>query len=119
MYKHNFKDLKIWKEGMGIAKEIYLLTDKFPQKEQFALTSQLNRSGVSIPSNIAEGSYRTSDKEFSRFLDIALGSSAEAETQLILAEWRNYINKDELDTMIDKLHSLQKMTRVFKERLKS
>ncbi len=116
MYKHNFKDLRIWQGAMEIAKQIYLVTDKFPKNEQFSLSSQLSRSGISIPSNIAEGSYRSTNKDFSRFLDIAMGSSAEAETQLILAEWRGYITAEELEIILNKIHSIQKMTRRFKER---
>ncbi len=118
MAKHNFKKLEIWMAGLEISKMIYTLTDKFPQREQFALTTQLNKSGVSIPSNIAEGSFRTTNKEFSRFIDISLGSSAEAETQLVIAEWRGYITSIQLRNVLDKIDSFQKRTIVFKENLK-
>jgi len=117
MARHNFKKLEIWKAGMEISKMIYTLTDKFPQKEQFALTTQLNKCGVSMPSNIAEGAYRTSNKEFRRFLDISLGSSAEAETQLTIAEWRGYITIEELETAVAKIDSFQKRTVTFHEKL--
>jgi len=117
MSKHNFRNLEIWKDALEISKIIYKLSDKFPQKEQFALSNQLTRCGVSIPSNIAEGSFRTTNKEFSRFLYFNLGSVAEAETQLIIAEWRGYITQQEMSDAIQKIHSVLKRTIVFKERL--
>ncbi|MFM8243150.1 MAG: four helix bundle protein [Crocinitomicaceae bacterium] len=81
---HNFRELIIWKESMSLVKKIYVLTSKLPNDERFGLVSQINRSCISIPSNIAEGSGRTTEKEFSRFLEIAMSSSYELETQLIL-----------------------------------
>ena len=102
---------------MEITKEIYRLVDKFPQEEKFALSNQLIRSGVSISSNIAEGSYRTTNKEFSRFLDMALGSSAEAETQLIIAEWRGYISSLELKELVQRINSVQRRTNSFKSKI--
>lgn len=83
---HNFRELKIWKEAMEIVKVVYNLTSQLPTDEKFGFISQLNRCALSIPSNIAEGSGRTSNKEFSHFLNIAISSSYELETQLILAE---------------------------------
>ena len=80
------KDLDVWKKSMDLVAEIYRMTRQFPVEEQYGLTSQLRRSAISIPSNIAEGAGRSSDKEFKQFLSIALGSAAEVETQLILAE---------------------------------
>jgi len=79
------KDLNVWKNSMALAEEIYRLTANFPKEEIYGLTSQIRRSAVSIPSNIAEGSARNSTKEFIQFLYIALGSAAELETQLILS----------------------------------
>jgi four helix bundle protein len=86
----NHKELKAWKRAMGLAKEIYTLSDTFPQREQFGLTAQIRRAVISIPSNIAEGSARNYDKEFIQFLYIALGSLAEVETQLLLAREFGY-----------------------------
>ncbi len=74
---HNFRQLQIWKEGMELSKSIYLILDKFTVSEKFGLISQISRSAISVPSNIAEGSFRSSNKEFSHFLSIALGSSFE------------------------------------------
>ena len=79
--RHNFKQLKIWQLGMNIAKAIYEISAKFPSEEKFGLISQIRRCAVSIPSNIAEGSGRGSDKELKHFLEIALGSVYELETQ--------------------------------------
>lgn len=82
--RHNFRELKIWKDSMNLTKNVYALTPQLPDEEKFGLKSQLNRCTVSIPSNIAEGSGRTSNKEFNHFLNISLSSSYELETQLIL-----------------------------------
>lgn len=96
---HNFKELKIWQHGMTLAQEIYILTRKFPSFERFGLISQMQRSASSIPTNIAEGSGRNSDKDFIRFLNISLGSSFELETQLILSFNLKYINEEEFNNM--------------------
>lgn len=91
---------------MIIAQDAYVLTSKLPIEERFSFVSQINRSAISIPSNIAEGAGRTSDKEFSNFLSISLGSSYELETQLILA--KNLFDVDGTE-IIEKLQELQKM----------
>jgi four helix bundle protein len=88
---HNFKELKVWQEAMSLAKDVFVITRNFPSEEKFGLTSQINRCSVSVPSNIAEGAGRQSDKEFNQFLNIALGSSYELETQLLLSNDFNYI----------------------------
>jgi len=79
-------DLDVWKSGMEMAKKVYEITEKFPKKEIFGLTSQMRRCAVSIPSNIAEGAGRGSDADFSRFLIIARGSLCELETQYLLSK---------------------------------
>lgn len=91
--RHNFKKLKIWQMGMEIAKLILDLTDTYPSPEKFGLKSQMDRCSISLPSNIAEGSSRT-DKSFSHFLDISLGSSFELQTQLLLANHKKYITEE-------------------------
>ena len=78
---HRFKDLEIWKKSRVFCSSIYEITSNFPESEKFGLTNQLRRASVSIPSNIAEGSSRKTNKGFSRFLQIALGSAYEIETQ--------------------------------------
>ena len=109
MKKHNFREIKIWQEALVIVKEVYALTSNLPKAEKFGITSQLNRSAVSIPSNIAEGSGRTSNKEFIRFLEIAISSRYELETQLILANRFNYILKEKLEEGLAKLEEVQRM----------
>ena len=86
------KDLDIWKLGIQLVKEIYMLTERFPSSEKFGLSSQLQRCSVSIPSNIAEGAARQGKKEYIQFLYIALGSLSELETQIIIAKEIGYID---------------------------
>ena len=86
----NHKDLDIWKESIELTKKIYLITKNFPKEEIYGLTSQIRRSCISIPSNIAEGSARNHDKEFIQFLYISLGSLAELDTQLIISKEIGY-----------------------------
>ena len=114
---HNFKNLEIWKRSLEFSIQIIEISRRFPSAERFELTSQINRSAISIPSNIAEGSIRTTNKEFSRFLDIALGSAFELETQLIIAGRIGNIPKAELDNLLNELNEIQKMTRVFRDKL--
>ena len=83
---HNFQELKIWQKAMDVAESTYLISAEFPKEEKFGLTSQIRRSAVSIPSNIAEGAGRNTDGEFKNFLGIASGSSNELYTQLVLAK---------------------------------
>ena len=114
--RHNYKNLKIWKLGIEIVDNVYSIINEFPKDERFGLISQISRCSVSIPSNIAEGSSRT-NKSFSHFIDIALGSSFELETQLIIAFKRNYINKEQLTKIELKIQEFQKMTMGFQNKL--
>src|SRR6476620_1687845 len=82
----NFKELKIWQKGIEIAVKTYKLTDTFPKEDKFGICQQMNNAGTSIPSNIAEGSSRKSEKDYARFIEISLGSNFELETQLIISE---------------------------------
>ena len=106
---HNFRELKIWQEAIEITKLTYKLTKRFPSSELYGLTSQMNRAAVSIPSNIAEGAGRNSNKEFTQFLNISIGSCFELETQMILAYEFNYVQKDEMEMFILNLSKLEKM----------
>lgn len=106
----NFKDLRIWQKGIEIVTDIYTLTKKFPKEELFSLTSQLRRSAISIPSNIAEGFKRFHNKEYKQFLFITLGSCAELETQIIIAKELKYINENEEAKLVEKLDHICRMT---------
>jgi len=114
---HNFKKLDIWTKSMDLASEIYLLTNSFPSIERFGLISQMQRSAVSIPSNIAEGSAKSSNKDLSRFLEMSIGSLFELETQLILATRLNYIESEVSISTLNKINELQKMIIGFKNKL--
>jgi four helix bundle protein len=115
----NFKQLKIWQKGFSIAVRAINLTQSFPTQEKFGLSSQITRSAVSIPSNIAEGSSRTSDKDYSRFIEISLGSSFELETQLLIAEAVSYGSKEMLSELLNELDEEQKMLMSFHSCLKA
>ena len=115
--RHNFKNLKIWQLGIIIANDISDILLEFPKHERFDLSSQISRCSVSIPSNIAEGSSRT-DKSFSHFIDISLGSSFELVTQLIVAKHRKYINEEKFNTLENKIEEFQRMTMSFQNGLK-
>lgn len=116
MKKHNFRELVIWQDTMSFVKKVYGLSMQLPAEERFGLISQVNRSSISIPSNIAEGSGRSSSKEFVRFLEIALSSAYELETQLILInELYNLDTKEHLT----ELSSLQKKIGAFIRKVKS
>lgn len=114
----NFRELEIWKRSFTMVNEIYKITSQFPDSEKYGLVSQIRRSAVSIPSNIAEGCSRNSNKDFNRFLEIALGSSFELETQLLLSKTQGYGN-DKLDDIINELSQIQKMTNAYRTKLKT
>ena len=116
---HNFKDLRIWQLSRCFVKEVYLLSKKFPADERFGLSQQIRRAVVSIPSNIAEGAGRHTNKEFSHFLDIANGSAFEVETQLILSFDLEYISQTEFDYINEKLQMIEKMICNFNKSLQS
>jgi four helix bundle protein len=115
---HNFKKLSILVNAMSLVKDVYLLTSNFPKEEKFGLISQINRCSISIPSNIAEGSSRSSNKEFSHFIKIALGSLFELETQIILSSDFKMINDQDSNIILDKITTLQKMINGFLTTLK-
>jgi four helix bundle protein len=114
---HNFRQLNIWKDAMKLAKNVYTVTNGFPNQEKYGLTSQINRAVVSVASNIAEGSSRTSDKEFRHFLSIAVGSLFELETQLILATDFGFTESKVTDMIIADIVILQKMITNFRKTL--
>ena len=105
--RNSYRDLIVWQKSMKLSKEIYLLTKTFPKEEFYGLTSQIRRCAISIPSNIAEGKGRNSDKEFIRFLQVALGSVYELQTQLELSLQLNYI--DNIDDLLNLSIEIEKM----------
>ncbi len=109
-----FQQLVVWQKAMLLTKYVYTLCDLLPRGETFGLASQIKRSAVSIPSNIAEGSKRTTNKDFRQFVAIAKGSAAELETQLMLAEGIYGISDSEIT---DLLKEVQKMLEVLSKRL--
>ena len=116
---HNFEKLLFWKKSIVLAKDIYLISQNISSDEKFGLISQMKRSAVSIPSNIAEGSGRNSNKEFNHFLAVALGSAFELQTQLILSQELNLLSEDSVQKIISDLIEIQKMIYGFKQNLKS
>ena len=102
---------------MFLTKQIYRYSKEFPSEELYGLTSQMRRSAISIPSNIAEGSQRKSDKEFSNFILIAKGSLAELETQILLAESLEYLNKENTEILMEEITELDKMLFAFSQKL--
>lgn len=105
----NFKKLKVWQKSIELVKLIYKRTSDFPKNEMFGLTSQIRRASVSIPSNISEGSGRGSKKEFNHFLNIALGSTYELETQLIISHEIELISNDDFSELNSIVDEIQKM----------
>jgi four helix bundle protein len=101
------RDLVAWQEAMHLAKRVYQVTALFPKEELYGLVSQMRRAAVSVPSNIAEGAGRGSDREFKQFLMIARGSLSELETQLLLAQELGFL--EDADTVIE---SIQKLFRI-------
>lgn len=112
--RHNFRELNSWKVSFDLVKEVYLLCKGLPEEEKFGLKSQIQRCAVSIPSNIAEGSGRTTDKEFLYFLNIAISSSYELETQLLLC---SELFDIEMKELIKKLEEVQRMIGGLKRKL--
>ncbi|NQT32437.1 MAG: four helix bundle protein [Candidatus Omnitrophica bacterium] len=105
----SYKDLKVWQKGIEIVDKVYVATEKFPKKEMYSLASQAQRSAVSIPSNISEGFTRHHTKEYMQFLYIALGSCAELETQLIIANRRDYVDQEELEDLQEDIDHASRM----------
>lgn len=114
---HKVEDLKIWKKSIELTKAVYLLVTELPSDEKYGLNSQIKRSSVSIPSNIAEGAGRNSNKEFKYFLSIANGSAYELQTQLILLTELNLMTKEKVQPVIEVCIEIQKMNYSFQRKL--
>lgn len=104
----NFRTMKMWNDAVDLSVLTYKYTKQFPIDERFGLVSQMNRAAVSVSSNIAEGCSRSSEIEFKRFLEIAMGSIFELETQFILANKLMFIDKADLELVVLEIHQLQK-----------
>ena len=112
----NFKELKIWQKGFRIAVNSFKLISAFPKEEKFGISAQITKAAVSIPSNIAEGSSGSSEKDY-RFLEVSLGSSFELETQLLIAGAINYGDKELRDEILNDVDEEQKMLISFMKKL--
>ncbi|WP_026713921.1 four helix bundle protein [Flavobacterium daejeonense] len=113
-----FRDLLIWQKSMTLITQIYQSTNQFPKEEIFGLTSQIRRSAISIPSNIAEGFGRESKQDFLRFLNISIGSLFELQTQLEIAKNINYLNENEFNNIFEDSREIERMLVSFIKKLK-
>lgn len=114
----DFRKYRIWQDAVSITNDVYNITEGFPRKEIYGLSNQLQRAAVSIASNIAEGASRESAVEFAHFLEIAIGSAFEVETQLIIAYQRNYLSQDSFQKIISFLQEEEKSINTFIQTLK-
>lgn len=104
-----FRDLIAWQKGMELTEMVYKITSSFPKEELYGITSQMRRSAVSIPSNIAEGQLRNSKKEFIQFFSIALGSCAELSTQLELSKRLRYLTESDFERISEVIYEVMKV----------
>ena len=104
-----YQDLLVWQKSMELVKQVYILVEELPKKENYVLSDQMRRAAISIPSNIAEGSGRSSRSEYKRFLEIARGSQYELQTQLQICVMLNYLKKDDLEDVFFLISEIGKM----------
>ena len=114
---NSYKALVVWQKGMGLAKQVYQLTETFPASEKYGLVAQMRRAGVSVPSNIAEGQARRSRREFIQFVFHAEGSAAELEMQLILSTELGYCSGARVRATLDLIEEVRKMLFALRRRL--
>ena len=114
---NSYRDLIVWQKAMDLCEEVYRLARMLPKEELFALSDQLRRAAVSIPSNIAEGRGRQSKKEFAHFLSIAQGSVAELETQIFLSVRLNMLQESDILPVLSLCTEVSKMLRALRTRL--
>lgn len=105
----DYKELKVWQKGIEIVDSVYKLTDGFPKSEVYGLAGQMRRAAVSIPSNVAEGFVRRGSKEYRQFLHVSLGSCAELDTQMVIANRRKYIADEEYRLLAEELNHETRM----------
>ena len=113
----DFHNLLIWQRSHQLTLDVYKVSQSFPKEELFGLTSQIRRAISSIPTNIAEGCGRNSNKDIAHFLQIAIGSASEVEYELLLAHDLQYINKDEYERLINETVAIRKMIIKYKTEL--
>jgi four helix bundle protein len=104
-----YQDLQIWQRAIKLVGWVYKITQQFPSEEKFGLVSQMRRSAVSVPSNIAEGFARWGNKEYRHFLYVSLGSCAELNTQLVISHNLGYIGENEQNELVDEIDQISKM----------
>lgn len=114
---HNYKNLHIWQDGIKLARTIYEVTNTFPANEKFGIVSQMTRAAVSIPSNIAEGAGRSSNKDFANFLSIAIGSIFELHTQIVICQQVGLINEITAKQLEEQTFTLQQQITAYKQKL--
>lgn len=113
---HDFKKRDVWEKSMELATKVYDLTKDFPDHEKYGLVSQMRRCSISIPSNIAEGAGRSTNKSFSNFLSIALGSVFELETQILLSKRLNFLKEEAVNSILVEIQSIGKMLNALMKR---
>ena len=111
MSVRSYRDLIAWQKAMDLTVDVYQSSKQFPADERFSLTSQLRRSAVSVPSNIAEGEGRFSKPDFSRFLSISHGSLCESETQILLAQRLGYLASEETESLLEQASEVGRLIR--------
>jgi four helix bundle protein len=114
-----YKDLIVWQKAIALVKDVYIETEGFPSREMYGLTSQIRRSAVSIPSNIAEGHGRRSDADFGRFLTISLGSLFEMETQLVIAREIGFLDQERHLTLANQVDEVEAMLEALLRKVKA
>jgi four helix bundle protein len=114
-----YRDLIVWQKSIHIVTDIYRVTKHFPKQETFGLVLQIRRSSISVPSNIAEGYSRYSNREFTRFLEIAIGSLAEMQTQLLISLNLEYISETDFKTVTENSREIERMLSSLIRKLKA
>ncbi|WP_017733557.1 four helix bundle protein [Nafulsella turpanensis] len=115
----NYKELKVWDLSHQLVLQVHRITLQFPKEEAFSFTQQIRRSAISVPSNIAEGCGRSSDKDLVRFLHISMGSANELEYQLLLTKDLNYLPEEDYQVIVEKLIQIKKMLNSFISKIKN
>jgi four helix bundle protein len=115
----SYKDLKVWKKSVELSVKVYNVTEDFPKNQQYSLVSQIQRSAVSVASNIAEGAGRRGAKEFIHYVSMAKGSLYELETQLIISCEVGFLGKERLDSFINEIEEIGRMLNGLKRSLQT